>query len=322
MPSATYIEWNRFLVRSDNVPLARPGIYLFKNLINGKCYVGMSAVAGIASRGKDHSQRTSPKFGNAIRKYGHKNFVFIPLCYWIGPVDRNAMARLEADFIKEYDAVKNGYNVREADTLGGPSGPEFGKIISKTQLEVWKNMSPECKARRLSKLHSPEGKARSKTARQAPESRMKLSASLAAALAKPEVRANRVAALQRPEVKAKRSASQTETWQNPIIRCSRQDGLKRAWSDPATRADRLAIWDDPEKKARMLVGILPETISVEAKAIRTQAIKLSHSRPEVKAKIAVGTKGGRWITNGQQVRRLRKDQPLPDGWRYGRNKEG
>jgi group I intron endonuclease len=274
MLSTTYIKWSGFLVYADNVPLSRPGIYLFKNMINEKCYVGMSATSGVASRGKNHAQRTSPKFGNAIKKYGHHNFLFIPLCYTIGPVDRAGLARLEADFIKQYDAVKNGYNVKESDELGGSCGPEFGKIVSKA---------------------------------------------LKIALARPEVRANRVASLQRPEVKAKRSASQTETWQNPTIRYSRKVGLKRAWSDPLRRADRLAIWDDPEKKAQMLVGISPETISAEAKATRTQAIKLSHSRPEVKAKIAIGTEGGLWITDGSQSKRLRKGQPVPDGWYCGRS---
>lgn len=124
------------------------GIYLFKNKVNGKCYIGQAIK--LRQRIKAHwSNYSNPRyqhivFYKAIAKYGWENFEFSILESF-----RNALSertkynldQLEVKYIKEYDSYNNGYN----STLGGDKGvlgykhtEECKKIISqnaKKQME-------------------------------------------------------------------------------------------------------------------------------------------------------------------------------------------
>lgn len=59
------------------------GIYIIKNLINGKIYIGQSK--NLAQRRNTHLSlarnitKDSQPIHKAIAKYGHENFVFYPL---------------------------------------------------------------------------------------------------------------------------------------------------------------------------------------------------------------------------------------------------
>jgi hypothetical protein len=119
--------WNGFKVRSNNVPMQRPGVYRFTNLVNGKCYVGISE--DVAGRCKYHGPNSTPKFGNAIRKYGREFFLCEPLFYWTdGKHDRIFLMQLETELIIVHDSIRNGYNVKAADGGIGPYGPEFSEL--------------------------------------------------------------------------------------------------------------------------------------------------------------------------------------------------
>lgn len=101
------------------------GIYLFKNLINGKCYVGQSIK--LKSRLLSHlGNYLNKRYGNplyrAFNKYGLENFKVIQLCT-IDNNDKeyahNLLDQLEIYFIQKYNSYSpNGYN----QTLGGDGG--------------------------------------------------------------------------------------------------------------------------------------------------------------------------------------------------------
>ena len=100
------------------------GIYIFKNNLNGKCYIGQSVC--IRSRIKQHfySIRAKDKdlpLYRAIEKYGLHNFT-IDILEKFEPeqnLSREELIKkldtLEIKYIKEYDSYKNGYNC----TVGG-----------------------------------------------------------------------------------------------------------------------------------------------------------------------------------------------------------
>lgn len=101
------------------------GIYLFKNKINGKCYVGQAVK--LQQRIKSHWKNwNNPRyqhltFYSAIAKYGWENFEFsIVESFRDALSDRtkNILDQLEKKYIQEYNSYNNGYN----STLGGDKG--------------------------------------------------------------------------------------------------------------------------------------------------------------------------------------------------------
>ncbi len=88
------------------------GIYLIRNSINGKCYVGQST--NIKARWRKHkSTAFNPNDACyhyplylAIRKYGITNFEFRVLV----ECQRERLNELEIQYIAQYDACVSGYN--------------------------------------------------------------------------------------------------------------------------------------------------------------------------------------------------------------------
>ncbi len=192
-----YIEWRGFKVNPENVPMARPGVYEFRCLVNGKPYIGISGVkTGVAGRCRRSRERGhgGPKFTNALRKYGTDTFVLTPLFYAIGEVDQKWLSKLEADLIVDNDSVKNGYNLQEASGAVGPYGEEFSAILREV----------------LSR----------------PEVKKKLSIASRINNARPEVKARQIAGIneanKRPEVKARRSATTLDSYATDPTRSIRQ----------------------------------------------------------------------------------------------------
>lgn len=154
------VEWREWRILPGITPLSRPGGYLIRNIVNGKPYIGISGVkTGIAGRIDGHKRGDSGrKFRNAVRKYGPGAFLVTPLFYVVGEVDKEWLQEVEADLIRDYDSVANGYNTVAAAGGVGPYGPEFGKIISATR----KGISPCAAARenirkaKLGKKQLPE----------------------------------------------------------------------------------------------------------------------------------------------------------------------
>jgi group I intron endonuclease len=92
-------------------------IYLFKNKVNNKCYIGKTV--NLKRRYKEHlSGKYKSSIYNAIVKYGIDNFDFIVLDI----IEKenitdlnNTLNSLETKRISEYNSYNNGYNL----TIGG-----------------------------------------------------------------------------------------------------------------------------------------------------------------------------------------------------------
>lgn len=84
-------------------------IYVHKNLINNKYYIGQTIKANPEKRWQNGSgYKTSSKFYRAIQKYGWENFEHIILETEI-PI--TLLNEKEAYWIKYYNSIENGYNI-------------------------------------------------------------------------------------------------------------------------------------------------------------------------------------------------------------------
>lgn len=118
------------------------GIYIIKNNINGKCYVGQSIK--LRSRLKDHMRNAKngkldlPIY-RAINKYGFNNFTIDILESFIPTPETETkdliaiLDKLEIDYIEKYNAYTEGYNC----TVGG----DFGVLGLKMTEEQKKKVS-------------------------------------------------------------------------------------------------------------------------------------------------------------------------------------
>jgi len=90
-------------------------LYIHKNKINNKCYVGQTTKLNPKHRwGKNGNQyHTQDKFYNAIKLYGWNNFehIILPTKYYT----RKDLDNAEQELIKELNSCDNGYN----STYGG-----------------------------------------------------------------------------------------------------------------------------------------------------------------------------------------------------------
>lgn len=122
------------------------GIYLFKNNINGKCYIGQGV--SIRKRLKHHlsnirNKRYDLPLYRAIEKYGLHNFTidiiesFIPDEYTTEQLIKKLDA-LEIKYIEKYEGYTNGYNC----TKGGDFGV-LGLKMTKEQKKKISNITKE-----------------------------------------------------------------------------------------------------------------------------------------------------------------------------------
>lgn len=108
-------------------------IYRAVNTTNGKVYIGKT-ICSLRHRWRQHiydamsGDDSSPKLHRAIRKYGSSSFSVSV----IENVDDSLLSSREIFWIKEYDAIRNGYNC----TIGG-DGQSF---LDKEKIrELWDN---------------------------------------------------------------------------------------------------------------------------------------------------------------------------------------
>jgi group I intron endonuclease len=101
-------------------------VYKIENLINGKCYIGISN--NYKRRWREH-KKSPYAVGKAIRKYGVDNFSF-EVIYCASTFEH--VMEMETFFIKEYNSKKAGYNLTEGGegTVGRIVTPEQRKILS------------------------------------------------------------------------------------------------------------------------------------------------------------------------------------------------
>lgn len=91
------------------------GIYLIRNIINGKLYVGQSVC--LRERYLEHysqfARKThkNSKLRNAIRKYNVENFQF-EILEKVDDIDK--LTERENYYIEKYDCIRKGYNIKNS----------------------------------------------------------------------------------------------------------------------------------------------------------------------------------------------------------------
>lgn len=106
-------------------------VYIHKNKINGKVYVGQTSKevwARWGLLGQQYCYNENTKFSQAIKKYGFENFEHIVVAENLTKEEVN---QLEQELIKQYDSYYNGYN----STLGGDGGGFLGHTHSPESIE-------------------------------------------------------------------------------------------------------------------------------------------------------------------------------------------
>lgn len=122
-------------------------IYVTKNLLNGKMYVGKHTYKGIDSYDMNYLG-SGYILKRAIKKYGKENFSQEILEY---TSSKEENVQREIYWIKKLNTlVPNGYNIDKGGTGGGVYlNSENSKFI---QLYTWKNYTPEQKSARIEKM--------------------------------------------------------------------------------------------------------------------------------------------------------------------------
>ena len=125
------------------------GIYMIRNLKNGKVYIGQSV--DIRSRWYKHKNdlrkksHRNIKLQNAWNKYGEENFSFevVLTC------SKEELNSNEKYYVTKYNSYKEGYNM----TLGGNDNTsypkEFGEKISNTKKNYSKEKKEEIRKKNL-----------------------------------------------------------------------------------------------------------------------------------------------------------------------------
>jgi len=104
------------------------GIYGLRNRVNNKWYIGQSV--DIKNRWevgyKTYHCKKQRKLYNALIKYGYENFdkIVLEIC----SLDENLLTEREDHWIKFYNSINNGYNIREASSKG--------KVSEETKLKI------------------------------------------------------------------------------------------------------------------------------------------------------------------------------------------
>lgn len=112
-------------------------VYIHRNKLNNKCYIGITCRLPEVRWGKDgrnylakkNGKYSQEKFARAILKYGWDNFEHI---IWGDGFTRVKACEIERLLIKFWNTVKNGYNIAAGGegSLGVPLSEESRKKIS------------------------------------------------------------------------------------------------------------------------------------------------------------------------------------------------
>ena len=108
-------------------------VYKHTNLVNHKSYIGITSQKcenrwGINGKGYE----LQPKFYHAIQKYGWNNFQHDIL---YTNLDKETALKIEADLIKTYDTIENGYNISPYGTI------ESKRVICLTTQEIFDSIT-------------------------------------------------------------------------------------------------------------------------------------------------------------------------------------
>ena len=90
-------------------------VYMHKNLVNGKVYIGQTCDLSERWRGSGKNYFNSIKFFNAIKKYGWDSFSHEVL---YDNLNQEVADILEKELIEKYDSIRSGYNLKEGGARG------------------------------------------------------------------------------------------------------------------------------------------------------------------------------------------------------------
>ena len=275
-------------------------IYLIRNDVTGKKYVGQTRRCDIRRRWREHireARRGCPfPLHCAIRKYGIHNFTISPLdC---GPITNQAeLDAAEVGAIARLGTAVRGYNL----TYGGQSAKKFTQQAIDTRKRIL--AYPYEKAHRSAVMRKVWKN---------PEHR----ANYIAAFSRPDVKARHRAALNRPDVKARRVASARATYARPEIREKVRAAILANYAKPGVREKyssiQRAIWARPKKRAQLRAAankMYAEKPEVKIK--RGKSSKACWQTPEYRAKTLAAQNAGRAI---RKKARLLGMLPFPVKW--------
>lgn len=124
----------------------KSGIYLIRNLINGKVYIGKAKC--IYKRIKQHVTSLNKKVRshendhliNSWYKYGRNSFEYVVLEYL--PLNENLISEREIFYINKYKSLnpKKGYNKRYDSSTGLIVSEETRLKLKNSQIERFKNV--------------------------------------------------------------------------------------------------------------------------------------------------------------------------------------
>lgn len=126
----------------------KSGIYLIRNLINGKVYIGKSRDIDqrigqhITMLNKKCKTHENDHFINAWSKYGKLNFAYVVLEYL--PLNEELLSKKELEYIDLYNSLdsKKGYNKRYDSLTGLIVSQETRERLSQSQKKRYLN-NPE-----------------------------------------------------------------------------------------------------------------------------------------------------------------------------------
>lgn len=135
----------------------KTGIYLIRNIINGKIYIGKARC--IYKRIKQHITSLNRKirshendhFIASWHKYGKNSFSYIVLEYL--PLDEQIVSQKEIEYIDKYESLnpKKGYNKRYDSSTGLIVSQETRKKLSNSQKSRYENPEERRKLSLISK---------------------------------------------------------------------------------------------------------------------------------------------------------------------------
>lgn len=100
-------------------------VYIHKNILNGKVYVGQTCNLSERWRNNGKNYFNSIKFYNAIKKYGWDNFTH-EVVY--SNLNKQAADKLEKELIHKYNSIEEGYNLKEGGSRGELSTKSLAKM--------------------------------------------------------------------------------------------------------------------------------------------------------------------------------------------------
>lgn len=129
-------------------------VYIHRNKINNKVYIGLTKQKPEERwRLNGAGYKGQTKFWNAIQKYSWNNFDHI---IYASNLSESQASEIEKDLIKKFDAIKNGYNVKEGGNIPKHSIKTIQKIsnsmLGKHHSEQTKNQISNSEYHNKSKI--------------------------------------------------------------------------------------------------------------------------------------------------------------------------